>query len=89
MTTREPTMTITDLISALEDVRSTYGDMTVLVDGYEDGYQIPEEIELASVVDLRVPGEPWKCWWSGYFEKVDEYYDGVSRSPMRAVVIHR
>ena len=31
MTTREPTMTITDLISALEDVRATYGDMPVLV----------------------------------------------------------
>lgn len=31
MTTREPTMTITGLISALEDVRSTYGDMPVLV----------------------------------------------------------
>lgn len=31
MTTREPTMTITDLISALEDVRTTYGDMPVLI----------------------------------------------------------
>ena len=31
MTAREPTMTITDLISALEDVRATYGDMPVLV----------------------------------------------------------
>lgn len=54
MTTREPTMTITDLISALEDVRSTYGDMPVLVTAPapdEEGEMTEEAVSDVTAVD--------------------------------------
>ena len=56
MTTREPTMTITDLISALEDVRSTYGDMPVLVtapapDAEGEGEMTEEAVSDVTAVD--------------------------------------
>lgn len=54
MTTREPTMTITDLISALEDVRTTYGDMPVLVTAPapdEEGEMTEEVVSDVTVVD--------------------------------------
>jgi hypothetical protein len=54
MTTREPTMTITDLISALEDVRATYGDMPVLVTvpaPDEEGEMTEEAVSDVTAVD--------------------------------------
>lgn len=54
MTTREPTMTITGLISALEDVRSTYGDMPVLVTAPapdEEGEMTEEAVSDVTAVD--------------------------------------
>ena len=54
MTTREPTMTITDLISALEDVRATYGDMPVLVTAPapdEEGEMTEEAVSDVTAVD--------------------------------------
>ena len=53
MTTREPTMTITDLISALEDVRATYGDMPVLAAPAPDaeGEMTEEAVSDVTAVD--------------------------------------
>lgn len=54
MTTREPTMTITGLISALEDVRATYGDMPVLVTAPapdEEGEMTEEAVSDVTAVD--------------------------------------
>lgn len=77
-------LTITDLITILEDARKDYGDIRVLVDGYESGYNDVRLVAVMPVVDARDDERPWE----GTYQDAD-YADGTARALLRAVAISR
>lgn len=78
--------TISDVIAELEGVQQECGDLPVLVDGYEGGYEQPMSIKVVEVAD-RGAAAAEEQWWNGRYE--DTEWSPPHRPRFDAVVIPR
>ena len=76
--------TISELITELEATKGKYGDLPVLVCGYEEDYDAVTDSRVVRVAD-KGADEKKRCWWSGRYEEFQTADPALSR--FDAVVI--
>ena len=62
--------TVSQLITELEMVKETLGDLPVLVYGYEDDYDAATGTKIVRVGD-KGKREKRRCWWSGRYVDIE------------------
>lgn len=72
-------MKLSELVAQLEALKAKHGDIAVMVDGYEDGFDYPGGIAVIKVAAQE------SGWWSGDYDEARDSRD----SAFPAVVIHR
>ena len=75
-------MTVGDLIEKLGQFDSA---LTVVVDGYEGGYDNPASIAVRDLSDVQGTDTDKQSWWTGRYDD-DEWSEGPR---LQAVVISR
>ena len=77
-------MTLDELIEKLKELRDKEGGDTIVVRGYESGYDRVDDVDTLDVYDSRAEGGHEK-WWDGRYDESARFAGVVGTDPVHVV----